>query len=214
MTNHEIVGKGFAILREYLAPYVVQQIQQIQAYIGNDLWWTEGVVAQLSEREQNDLYYGNDYGQRIDSLDVAACLNLIERHWNNLFRFVLPKSARSWAKEAKDFRNQWAHIGGHDFTQQEVERALDTMSLLAGEFDPTTQEELRKLLRTVRYGSEQGSMASTSNGSDVGAGRKSLGVMQSTPVSGLPCWRNVIEPHPDVAQGRYKNAEFAADIFC
>ena len=30
--------------------------------------------------------------------------------------------------------------------------------------------------------------------------------------SGLPSWRDVIEPHPDVAQGRYKNAEFAADL--
>ena len=25
-------------------------------------------------------------------------------------------------------------------------------------------------------------------------------------------WRDVMEPHPDVAQGRYKNAEFAADL--
>ena len=31
-------------------------------------------------------------------------------------------------------------------------------------------------------------------------------------MSGLPCCRDVIEPHPDVAQGRYKNAEFAADL--
>lgn len=31
-------------------------------------------------------------------------------------------------------------------------------------------------------------------------------------ISGLPCWRDVIEPHPDVAMGRYRNAEFAADL--
>ena len=36
--------------------------------------------------------------------------------------------------------------------------------------------------------------------------------MRDTPVNGLPSWRDVIEPHPDVAQGRYKNAEFAADL--
>jgi len=30
--------------------------------------------------------------------------------------------------------------------------------------------------------------------------------------AGLPCWREVMEPHPDVAQGRYRNAEFAADL--
>lgn len=35
------------------------------------------------------------------------------------------------------------------------------------------------------------------------------GIMSKT-LSGLPSWRDVMEPHPDVAQGRYKNAEFAA----
>jgi len=29
---------------------------------------------------------------------------------------------------------------------------------------------------------------------------------------GFLSWRDVIEPHPDVAQGRYKNAEFSADL--
>lgn len=37
------------------------------------------------------------------------------------------------------------------------------------------------------------------------------GIMSKT-LSGLPSWRDVMEPHPDVAQGRYKNAEFAADL--
>ena len=148
---------------EQLAPYVVQKIMQIPDYKGNDLWWTEGIMSMLSDRERSDLYYGDDFAQRVDSLDVAACLNLIDRHWGNLFKYILPNAARSWAKEAKDFRNQWAHIGGTDFTQRETERALDTISLLAGEIDTQAQEEIQKLLRTVRYGSEEGSMTSTSN---------------------------------------------------
>lgn len=212
MSNHEIVGKGFGILREQLAPYIAQQLLNIPEYKIEDRWWTEGVLGALSEREQNDLYYGDDYGMRVDSLDIAACLNLIDRHWNNLFRYKLPNAARSWAKEIKDFRNQWAHIGGKDFTDKETIRALDTMALLAGEIDIEAQAEIQAMIRTLQYGSAQGSLASTSNGAEAGAGKKSLGVMTSTPMKGLPSWRNVIEPHPDVAQGRYKNAEFAADL--
>ena len=41
---------------------------------------------------------------------------------------------------------------------------------------------------------------------------KNIGILKTTPTSGLPSWRDVIQPHPDVAQGRYKNAEFAADL--
>jgi predicted AAA+ superfamily ATPase len=37
-------------------------------------------------------------------------------------------------------------------------------------------------------------------------------ISESTDTNGLPIWRNVIEPHPDVAKGQYKNAEFAADL--
>lgn len=212
MSNHEIVGKGFGILREWLAPYIVQQLMSIPEYKIEDRWWTDGVIGVMNEREQKDLYYGTDYNQRLDSLDLAACLNLLDRHWNNLFRYKLPVAARSWAKEIKDFRNQWAHMGGTDFTEKETVRALDTMALLVGEIDGEAQAEIQAMIRKLQYGSDQGSMASTSNGTDAGAGKKSLGVMQTTPVNNLPCWRNVIEPHPDVAQGRYKNAEFAADL--
>lgn len=212
MSNHEIVGKGFGILREWLAPYIAQQLMSIPEYKIEDRWWTDGVIGVMNEREQNDLYYGTDYNQRLDSLDLAACLNLLDRHWNNLFRYKLPVAARSWAKEIKDFRNQWAHMGGTDFTDKETVRALDTMALLVGEIDGEAQAEIQAMIRKLQYGSAQGSMASTSNGMDAGAGKKSLGVMQTTPVKNLPCWRNVIEPHPDVAQGRYKNAEFAADL--
>ena len=212
MSNQEIVGKGFGILREWLAPYIAQQLMSIPEYKIEDRWWTDGVIGVMNEREQNDLYYGTDYNQRLDSLDLAACLNLLDRHWNNLFRYKLPVAARSWAKEIKDFRNQWAHMGGRDFTDKETVRALDTMALLVGEIDGEAQAEIQAMIRKLQYGSAQGSMASTSNGMDAGAGKKSLGVMQTTPVKNLPCWRNVIEPHPDVAQGRYKNAEFAADL--
>ena len=100
MTNHAIIGQAFSILREQLAPYVVQKIMQIPDYKGNDLWWTEGIMSMLSDRERSVLYYGDDFAQRVDSLDVAACLNLIDRHWGNLFKYILPNAARSWAKEA------------------------------------------------------------------------------------------------------------------
>lgn len=103
-------------------------------------------------------------------------------------------------------------MGGTNFTTKETIRALDTIVLLVGEIDGEAQAEIQAMIQTLRYGSAQGSMASTSNGTDTGTGKKSLGVMQTTPVHSLPCWRNVIEPHPDLAQGRYKNAEFAADL--
>lgn len=213
MSNHEIIGQALAMLRDPLSAYILQQLQTIPEYKINDAWWQEGVLPNIrDERDYARLSPLTDYAQRQDALDVSSCLNLMISHWPNLFKYRLPNSARSWISEIRDVRNDWAHFTGKDFTDKETSRALDTMGLLLGEIDPETQEQIQELYRTVAYGSAQGSMASTTIKADTGAGKKSLGVMTTTPVAGLPCWRDVIEPHPDVAQGRYKNAEFAADL--
>lgn len=213
MSNHEIIGQALAMLREPLSGYIFQQLNTIPEYKINDAWWQEGILPNIrDERDYARLAPLTDYAERQDALDVSICLNLMISHWPNLFKYRLPNSARSWISEIRDVRNAWAHFSGTDFTDKETSRALDTMALLLGEIDPETQEKIQGLYRTVAYGSAQGSRASTSAKADAGAGKKSLGVMTSTPVAGLPCWRNVIEPHPDVAQGRYKNAEFAADL--
>lgn len=213
MSNHEIIGQALAAMREPLSGYILQQLLSIPEYKVNDAWWHDGVLANIrDERDYNRLASLTDYADRQDAMDISICLNLMIGHWPNLFKYRLPNSARSWISEIRDVRNAWAHFNGTDFTDKEAARALDTMGLLMGEIDGEAQEELHKLYRTVAYGSEQGSMASSSNNVDAGAGKKSLGVMKTTPVAGLPSWRNVIEPHPDVAHGRYKNAEFAADL--
>ena len=213
MSNHEIIGQALAAMREPLSGYILQQLLSIPEYKVNDAWWHDGVLSNIrDERDYNRLALLTDYADRQDAMDISICLNLMIGHWPNLFKYRLPNSARSWISEIRDVRNAWAHFNGTDFTDKEAARALDTMGLLMGEIDGEAQEELHKLYRTVAYGSEQGSMASSSNNVDAGAGKKSLGVMKTTPVAGLPSWRNVIEPHPDVAHGRYKNAEFAADL--
>lgn len=44
--------------------------------------------------------------------------------------------------------------------------------------------------------------------------RKSAGTaIESQLGSGLPPWREVVNPHKDVASGRYQQAEFAADLW-
>lgn len=55
------------------------------------------------------------------------------------------------------FMNRKAHIGGVDISNDDVWRALDTMSRLAEQIDPESAEEIRVLLRPIRYGSANGS---------------------------------------------------------
>ncbi|WP_353948616.1 DUF499 domain-containing protein [Sporolactobacillus sp. Y61] len=209
MSNHELVNRGFEYLLKALAPYIARELQ-IEY---KDNWWLSGVLDVLRDEQKRNLPLTGSWGKLVDSLDIAACLNLIDFQWNQVFRKKLSIDHRTWTKELKGVRNKWAHAGSEDFDDDYTWRALDTMSRLCEQIDAESAENIRSLMRKFRYGSEKGSTAVVQN-NRTGDARtaKNRGIMREVPLNGLPSWRDVIEPHPDVAAGRYKNAEFAADL--
>ncbi len=208
--NHTQVSQGFRILLGSFAPYIAREL-------GNELgdnWWTEGVINVLYDEQKRNLPYSGDWAKVVDSLDIARCLLLFDLHWQRVFRKKLSIDHRTWAKELVGVRNKLAHLGGEDFSADDTWRALDTMSRLVEQIDLESAEEIRDLLRKTRYGSANGSTTITeiSANPQTKVKQKKIGILNTTPNSGLPSWRDVIKPHPDVAQGRYKNAEFAANL--
>jgi len=218
MKNKDLVSRALDILRDKMAPWVCTTVKEtVPDYVADpsdSLWWEEAVVpfATGFVPDQQQLLRYISFQSRADSLDVQACCNVIEKNWNNIFVHVMNKKARSWNKLVQAARNDVSHMGGKDFTDSETTSALDNIANLAGEIDADTQEKIRALYRKHLYGHEGGSTVTTESGAAPQPTKKPVGVMQSTPVTGLHSWRDIIEPHPDVAQGRYKNAEFAADL--
>ncbi len=207
LENYELVQKGFRILHPLMAGYIGQEFSRVY----KNSWWQE-ILDALSD--QYDLPASGNYGDLVDSLDVMNCLRLIDRRWNEVFRTKLSLDYRTWSKELVGVRNKAAHIGGQDFAKSYAERALDTMALICEAFDPEGVEEIRALYRKLRYGSEEGSTASTtaSTPAPAKAGKTNEGVMTKAIGQHLQSWRDVMQPHPDVAEGRYRAAEFAADL--
>ena len=141
--NYELVQRGFRVLVSSLSGYIGQELSKTY----KTKWWEE-VLQALSD--QWDLPLDGTYGELVDSLDIANCLRLIDRRWNDVFRDTLPLNCRTWAKELMGVRNIVSHIGQQDLDQPMAERALDTMALLCGEIDSGGEEEIRKLYREVR----------------------------------------------------------------
>ena len=155
-----------------------------------------------------------DYADLVDSMDIATCLRLIDWKWN-VFRAKLSIDYRTWSKELMGIRNNTAHIGQQDLDSRYAERALDTMALLSEGFgDTECTATIRALYRTVRYGSADGSTTVKDMESAVPDKKikTSIGVLKRNVGHNLPSWREVMQPHPDVAEGRYRAAEFAADL--
>ena len=132
MVEHHIhVSQGFRILLKALAPYLARELQSA---FGDD-WWNEAVIDKLYEDQKRDLPTSGEWGELVDSLDIARALLLFDLHWHDVFRKKLSVDYRTWAKELVGVRNRLAHLGGQDFSPDDT-WALDAMSRLCDAIDP------------------------------------------------------------------------------
>ena len=188
----QAVFEGMELLPKGLQPFV---IQRLEAAMGKG--WPQDVISRFPEwrAEQNGKF----------NLDTQKLLKILERLWNDAFRDVLDRSHRSMVNELVEVRNKLAHDG--KFSYDDAERALDSMRRLleavsAGQSADEISKMRDTILRTkfselVRNEERKKTQTST---------------ITTETVSGLMPWRDVVEPHQDVATGDFQQAEFAADL--
>ena len=201
--SEKYVTEGFKILMETLTPYLINELRALY----DDQWWTKGVYAIIYDDHKQDYpEFATDEVAK-SKLDTLLLLKAYDQNWNT-FKKKLPREYKSWVNEVLSFRNKWAHQTEVGLTDSAIARGLETMSYLCLPINASASAELDALVRQVRYGNIQGSTAA----------RPKVIVKVKKPVitakvpTGLSSWRDVMAPHPDVAEGRYRNAEFAADL--
>src|SRR5262245_60844751 len=189
-TNHDRVGKGLDHLATGLRPFVERELK---AALGDR--WEEAARESVADRRG---------ARAIRWDDPQALLTVMWNQWNPVFGRTLGNAERSLVSELRDVRNRWAHREA--FTSNDAYRALDTVErLLAAVSAPQAAEveQMRMDLLRVQF-DEQRRAALRKTAFQPTEGR---------PHGGLPPWREVVTPHPDVASGRYQQAEFAADLW-
>ena len=190
-TNHERVGRALSVLSEGLAPFVARECQ---AKYGET--WMRTVA--------RDDPGSADPARRMSSTDAQFLLKIVWDEWQPVFRNVLGQTDRTYVSELRDVRNRWAHQDA--FSTDDAERALDTMRrLLLAVSAPEAAVELDKMrqeLLRLRF-AEQARQSQR---------KAAVAPVVGQPAGGLKPWREIVTPHPDVASGRYQQAEFAADL--
>lgn len=165
----------------------------------------DGLLPYISRQLYDNL--GSDWQTRLppqasNLQDVAVLLGLFMDHWQIVFKKLLSQSDRAYVSELKEARNKWAHSA--PMASDDVDRYLDTAVRLCRNINASEQadairairEELQQQVFSDRARNRTRYQASIEN--------------QIQP--GLVPWRDVITPHPDVINGRYQQAEFAADL--
>jgi predicted AAA+ superfamily ATPase len=191
-SNHERVGRALELLNSGLKPFVEREML---AKYGPR--WQYEAVKSLREQHLSD----DEEGVH---LDTQGLLLILWDQWHLVFSKILGHAERSLVSELRETRNTWAHQ--KPFSSDDTYRALDSMQRLltavsasgpASEVDRQKQELLRlRYDEQVRNETRKGAVAP----------------IEGKPALGLRPWREVVTPHPDVASGRYQQAEFAADL--
>ena len=194
ITNHERIGKALDFLKGGLQPFVEREMKAQHSQL-----WFEQVKA--SVRETQSSLFGTEDKPR---WDVAALLAVMWNQWQVVFRKTLGQAERSLVSELRDVRNKWAHQ--NPFSGDDAYRAMDSVGRLLTAISAPQADDVDKMkmeLLRVRFDEQVRTEK-----------RKNAGTaIESQVTSGLTPWREVVNPHKDVASGRYQQAEFAADLW-
>lgn len=191
ISNRERIGKGLDLLAAGLRPFVERELK---SHLGES--WESVLAGSRSSRTK---------AAPVNLDDPQVLLATMWDQWNAVFRDVLGPAERSIVSELRDVRNRWAH--NEQFASSDAIRALDSMErLLIGVSAADAAAELGQMrmdvMRLVFDDQRRQEMR-----------KKSFQPTEGKPQGGLKPWREVITPHPDVASGRYQQAEFAADLW-
>ena len=191
-STRQYVFEGMELIPTALIPFVEKRLETVIK--GH---WQLEVVQRVQGLRPNST--GNV------GWDQQGLLKTMMAFWKEAFATVLGHPERSYVSELLDVRNKLSH--NEPFTYDDAERALDSMRRLmeaisAGEVAAEIGKMRDTILRTkfteLARNEER---------------RKSqrLEISVET-VAGLLPWREVVEPHQDVATGEFQQAEFAADL--
>ena len=191
-STRQYVFEGMEVLPEVLIPFVEKRLES--TLTGH---WQIRVTEKLrlNASPNGDIAW-----------DQAALLNAMDRFWSDAFKTVLGRAERSIVNELLAVRNKLSH--NETFTYDDAERALDSMRRLMEAIGAgIPAERLGKMRDTIL----RTKFVELQRNEERRKTQRLVEISVNT-VGGLLPWREVVEPHQDVATGEFLQAEFAADL--
>jgi predicted AAA+ superfamily ATPase len=190
LSNKERVGRVLDLVAAGLSPWMVDLLTRKYG----DTWQVQvRTAAGVQPR---------DFTDKVD--DPSYLFWVFDKQWQTMFKNHCAFEDKRCVSAMWDARKQWAH--GGKFTDEQAERVLSDGEHLLRAIGAVAQadsvEGLRRDLRRVRFEKDQKQFQAVAE--------RGLSVRLDT--AGLPAWRDVVEPHDDVAQGTFQLAQFAADL--
>jgi hypothetical protein len=198
MSNRDRVNKMFEIAAPVLDAFLQETLS---ADLPDSAHWTLLVAARDEEKGIKGKQYSRTDPQVQLRMLTENIPHQLKPGWYP-FDGLLSQVHKSYASELRKYRDDFAH--NKPFSDDDAYRALDTcerlLSAVAGGAKAAREiAAIRLNLRRVTADKDDRKLSSDST-----AGPDS---------QGLKPWREVLQPHEDVATGNFHAAEFAADLY-
>jgi len=190
LTNKERVGRALDLVAEGLGPWMITALHGKYG----ETWASEvGRTAGLTGRDATP-----------NQSDPAYLFWVFDKQWHGLFKEQLSFEDKRAVSALWDARKEWAH--GERISSERTERVLMDSEHILRSIGAVQQadkaDEARREFRRLMFEEDQKRLQR--------AQEKALSVQVDS--TGLPAWRDVVEPHDDVARGTFELAQFAADL--
>jgi len=195
LSNLDRVNKGLTLLAKGLHPFVLREMKDV-----HKSYWQEAAKSSFPEDHPS-------FNKKPEQWDLQALLMIMWKNWKEVFGRTLGYSERAIISELRENRKDAAHSNQTNvFTTDDAYRVLDNVErILSAISAPEAEEAALQKAELLRIRYEESTKKK--------ARKKETQLIESPMISGLIPWRQVVTPHPDVASGKYQQAEFAADLW-
>lgn len=192
MTNRQRIDDALGLLGEALQPVVERTLTPLSKGLG----WTR-IIETLDEDKGKSVPAGG-----CNPADLHVLLRATTSRLGALgYPFKFSRTVTNYLNECFMLRNRHAHM--EQFSSDDTLRALDTVARVLKELGaPDSARTVGKSRADLnrRVYAEQARSDARSAFSDLAD-------------DDLTPWHEVLKPHPDVSSGRFKESEFAANLW-
>ena len=207
--NKDAINKAIDIYRDAMRPFIVRSLRGIRGQRLEDVIYRSLNPNQQSQFQSN---MTRNSGNVEAAIDVGDFPHLISRNWRDVFSRQFPGGGQvvqnlSWV--IKEARDKAAHPDAVDLdTEFTRSRLYDITDVLGRINAPAQRQEVEAIRDWLLSGPQQ----ETDTVADAQPEGQDTPPPPTRSASNLAPWRDVIRPNPDVAQGIFRQAEFAADL--
>ncbi len=204
--NKDALVRVIDIYRDAMRPFLVYHLKRIP---GKRL--EEAIRQSLRDNQVNQFEQNLRNGRSVEeSIDVNDFPELVRFHWREVFpdRFPKDRSIQNRLYDIKTLRDEVSHPGAGDLDE---EKTRFYIYMVADVLDRIGKREEKKAVESIR----DALFAPPDTATAPEQSQEIQGTFVEIPAprsGGLRPWREVIRPNEDVTEGRFRQADFAANL--